>query len=105
MRGGERKLITYGEDEHGDGIDDGIDGGVADGDGDVVDGDVDVNVMEGGLTSLGSEALSLLSEPHDQPYPTHSYATKLLQSCSLTNSDTHPLQASEGPHRGRRHGK
>ena len=33
-------------------------------------GDMDVDVMEGRQTSLGSMTLPLLNKPHDQPYPT-----------------------------------
>ena len=36
--------------------------------------------------------LSLLSEPHDQPYPTQPYATKPLQFHSVTNPDTIPYK-------------
>ena len=53
---------------------------------------VDVDVMGGELTSLGSRVLSSFSKPRDQPYPIQPYTTKLLQFHSFTNSDTTPLQ-------------
>ena len=49
---------------------------------------VDVDIMEGGLISLGLGVPPLLSEPHDQPYPTQPYITKLLQFHSFTNPNT-----------------
>ena len=52
--------------------------------------EVDVDVLGGGLTSLG--ASPLLSEPHDQPYPTQPYATKPLQFHNFTNCDTIPYK-------------
>ena len=36
--------------------------------------------------------LSLLSEPHDQPYPMQPYVTKPLQFHSVTNPDTIPYK-------------
>ena len=55
-----------------------------------MDGDMDVDVLGGGLTSLG--APPSLSEPPDQPYPTQPYATKLLQFHSFINCDTTPYK-------------
>ena len=37
-------------------------------------------------------SLSLLSEPHDQPYPMQPYATKPLQFPNFTNHDTIPYK-------------
>ena len=52
--------------------------------------EVDVDVLGGGLTSSG--APPLLSEPHDQPYPTQPYATKPSQFPNFTNCDTIPYK-------------
>ena len=42
----------------------------------VIDGDMDVGVLEGGLTRL--RLPPSLSKPHDPPYPTQPYATTPL---------------------------
>ena len=57
----------------------GVDG--IDGDDDV-DADADVDILAGGLTNL--RLAPSLDKPHDQPYPTQPYATKLSQFCNLT---------------------
>ena len=55
-----------------------------------VDIEVDVDVLEGRLTSLMLPPS--LSEPHDQPYPMQPYVTKLSQFHSFTNCDTVPYK-------------
>ena len=65
--------------------------------------DVGIDILGGGLTSLG--ASPSLSKPHDQPYPTQPYITKLSQFHNFTNCDTNPLRTPNGWRRGRRHGK
>ena len=55
--------------------------------------DVDVDILEGGLTSSGVSPL--LSEPHDQPYPTQPYATKLLQFHNLQIPIPSPMNSQQ----------
>ena len=55
-----------------------------------MDGDMDVDVLGGRLTS--SETPPSLSKPPDQPYLMQPYATKLLQFHIFTNYDTTPYK-------------
>ena len=91
---GQKGLRTYRKNRHsGDvGDDNGDDAnGDSGGDGDnFADEGVGVDVMGGELTSL--EAPPLLSEPHDPPYPTQPYTTKLSQFHNSTNPKTTPYK-------------
>ena len=78
----------------------GVDG--IDGDDDV-DAGADIDILAGGLTNL--RLPPSLDEPHDQPYPTQPYATKLSQFRNLTKPPYHPLQSPNSRRQGRRHEK
>ena len=73
-------MVDDDDDEGGNGDDAGDNGAIA--------MMVDVDVMEGGLTSSGLGVPPLFSKPRDQPYPTQPYATKLLPFHSFTNPGT-----------------
>ena len=87
---GQKGSRTYRENRHGGDVGD-VDGdgdGVG-GDGDGAGGGFDVDVMGGDRPTWG--LLSSLSEPHDQPYLTHPYATEPSQFHDPTNPNTTPL--------------
>ena len=71
---GQKGSRAYSKDRHGEDIGDG-DGDDIGGDGDGAGGGFDVDVMGGDRPTWG--LLSSFSKPHDQPYPTQPYATKL----------------------------
>ena len=56
----------------------------------VMDGDMDVDILEGGLTCL--RLPPSLSKPYDPPYPMQPYAIKPLQFHSFMNYDTTPYK-------------
>ena len=87
---GRKESTTYSKEGHGDGeVGDG-EVGNGDRDGNGADEGFNVDVMGGELTSLGVPPL--LSEPHDQPYSTQPYATKLSQFHSFTNPNAIPYK-------------
>ena len=79
-----KDIVDDDDDERGDGDDAGADGTMA--------RMVNVDVMGGGLTSLGLGVPPLFSKPHDQPYLMQPYATKPLQFHSFTDPDTTPYK-------------
>ena len=91
---GQKGLRTYHKNRHGGDVGD-DDGDDANGDGggngdDCTDEGVGVDVIGKEPTSLGVPPL--LSEPHDLPYPTQPYATKLSQFHNSTNPNTTPYR-------------